>query len=253
MFQYLVGGAHGRESTSTYCLVISGIPVQVFRKKIKHLYIKVVPPEGEVRVSAPLGMSKDAVRGAVSSRLEWIRRRQQRLAAVPESRSEHNIVSGERHYFQGEPYTLNVVEHRGPAAVRAAGNATLEMKVRPGTGRSKRKAVLEQWYRQCLSEEIPGLIRRWEPVMGVQVAEWRIKRMRTRWGTCNIRDRRIWMNLELARKSPECLEYVLVHEMVHLMERRHNARFRAYMDQFLPRWRVYRERLHREPAERDPR
>ncbi len=115
--------------------------------------------------------------------------------------------------------------------------------MRPGTDAAARRAVLERWYRRMLAEEIPDLVARWEPAMGVRVAEWRIKRMKTRWGTCNIRDRRIWLNLWLARMPPECLEYVLVHEMVHLLERRHNARFRAYMDRFLPQWRMYRERL----------
>lgn len=222
--------------------------MKVVRKRIRNLYIKVVPPEGEVHVSAPLALSDEAVWQAVASRLGWIRRQQRRLRAARDNRPQQDLVSGERLYFQGRPYRLRVVERRGPAAVRDAGNATLEMTVRPGTGREQRKAVLEHWYRRRLGDEIPALVRHWEPVMGVQVAEWRIKRMKTRWGSCNIGARRIWLNLELAARPRECLEYVLVHEMVHLLERRHNARFHAYLDRFMPGWRAYRERLNEWPA-----
>lgn len=142
---------------------------------------------------------------------------------------------------------LNVVEHDGPPAVLMPNNATLEIRVRPGAGRDKREAVLAAWYRRRLYAAIPPLIAKWEPEIGVTVAEYRIKKMKTRWGSCNIDARRIWLNLELAKKPPACLEYVLVHEMVHLLERRHNDRFRRLMDRFLPQWRLHRDELNRAP------
>lgn len=228
--------------TTGYSLSVADIPVEVVHKPIKHLYIRVDPADGRVRVSAPVSMNEQSVRRAVAARLAWIRRRQQRWAGSQEE-PVHEMVSGETHRVQGSPYRLNVVETPGRAAVRIVGDDMLELRVRPGTEASGRRSVLEQWYRKLLAGEIPGLVRKWEPVLGVDVAEWRIKRMRTRWGTCNIRDRRIWLNLSLAGKPRECLEYVLVHEMVHLLERLHNARFHACMDRFMPDWRLRRDRL----------
>lgn len=225
-----------------YSIAISGIAVDVVRKPIKHLYIRVDPADGRVRVSAPSTMDEQSVRRVVAARLGWIRRRRQRLAGR-QLEPDHEIVTGETHYVQGYPYRLNVVEKPGRAAVRVVGHDTVELRARPGTDVAGRRSILERWYRQVLVDQIPGLVRKWQPVLGVDVAEWRIKRMKTRWGTCNIRDRRIWLNLALARKPRECLEYVLVHEMVHLLERQHNARFHAYMDRFMPDWRVCRERL----------
>jgi len=119
--------------------------------------------------------------------------------------------------------------------------------VRPGTTRRNREVILYRWYRQLLRDEIPKLIAKWEPVIQSNVADWGIKRMKTRWGTCNKGAGRIWINLELAKKPPSCLEYILVHEMIHLLERHHSDRFREYMDRFMPSWRRYQEELNRAP------
>lgn len=225
-----------------YTVEVSGMPVAVHRKAIKHLYIRVDRTNGAVRVSAPAAMDEPSVRQAIAARLHWIRRQQQRVReSAP---SPPAIATGETHFVQGHACMLRVVEHDGRAAVRLVDGETLELRVPSGADHARRRAVLERWYRRRLSEQIPALVQQWQPVMDVQVAEWRIKRMKTRWGTCNIRDRRIWLNLELAKRPPECLEYVLVHEMVHLLERRHNARFHAFMDRFLPDWRARRERLN---------
>jgi len=225
-----------------YAIAVAELRVEVHRKPIRHLYIRVDRGDGRVRVSAPAGMAEAAVQRAVAARLGWIRRQRQRLAARPTSPG-HAFVSGETHWVAGRRCTLRVIERRGPAAARLSGPATLELRVPPGAGRVRREAVLERWYRQSLAARVPGLIEAWQPVMGVRVAEWRIKRMTTRWGSCNIRDRRIWLSLDLAKQPVECLEYVLVHEMAHLLERRHNARFHAFMDRFLPDWRARRARL----------
>ncbi len=157
------------------------------------------------------------------------------------------MVTGESHYVGGRRYRLDVIEHDGPAAVRLRNNTTLELRVRPGTSRAQREAVLHRWYRQRLREQIPQLISKWEPEIGVTVAEWGIKKMKTRWGTCNIDARRIWLNLELAKKPAACLEYILAHEMVHLLERHHNERFQQLMDRLMPQWRLHREELNRAP------
>ncbi len=220
--------------------------VEIVRKDIRNLHVAVHPPNGRVRVSAPLRLSDDDVRLAIISRLGWIRRQQAGFHAQ-ERQSMREMVTGESHYVEGRRYRLDVVEHNGPSSVRLRNNNILELRVRPGTNRDKREAILHRWYRTRLKEQIPRLIAKWEPVIGVTVSDWGIKKMKTRWGTCTIEARRIWVNLELAKKSAQCLEYIVVHEMVHLLERHHNERFVALMDKFLPNWRLMREELNREP------
>lgn len=220
--------------------------MEVVRKDIKNLHLGVYPPNGRVRISVPLRLDDEAVRLAVISRLGWIRRRQIKFEQQ-DGQSEREMVTGESHYYLGQRYRLDVIEHDGPAVVTLPNNTTLELRVRPGTSKEKREAVLNQWYRQRLREQIPQLIAKWEQEIGVKVAECRIKKMKTRWGTCNIEARRIWLNLELAKKPASCLECILVHEMVHLLERHHNDRFHDYMDQFMPQWRLHRDELNRSP------
>ena len=233
---------------TTYNLKIQtcGIEVQVVRKDIKHLYIRVYPPHGSVRVSVPLHVTDDEVRLTVIARLEWIRRQQSRI--VPQTgRSRRAMTSGERHYVFGRQYLLELVERRGPHEVLLKNNSTLFLTVNPGTSPAKREHVLTEWYRGLLKDRIPILLEKWQSITGKDVAAWGVKRMKTRWGSCNINRRRIWLNLELAKKPEACLEYVLVHEMVHLFERYHNDNFYSYMDQFMPQWRTHRDTLNRSP------
>lgn len=237
-------------STSREQIEVSGIRVEVVRKPIKNLHLSVHPPEGRVRVSAPQRIDDEAVRLAIVSRLRWIRRHQQRFADQPRQ-SKREVVSGESHYFRGRRYRLRVTEQNGPNRVEANGNSELTMRVRPGTDIDKREQLLNDWYRQYMKELLPDLISDWQPVLGVQVADWGVKKMKTRWGSCNTQDRRVWLNLELAKKSPQCLEYVLVHEMVHLLERHHNDRFKTLMDRFMPQWRLYRDELNQAPLPRE--
>jgi predicted metal-dependent hydrolase len=231
-------------STKRHFIEVSGIQVEVVRKAIKNLHLGVYPPAGRVRVAAPSRLDDAAVRLAVVSKLGWIRRQQIRFAQQPRQ-SRREMVSGESHYFQGRRYRLRVIEENAPPRVQPKGNATLELYVRQGTDRTQRELILSQWYRRGLKAVLPGLIAKWEPVIGVKVVEWGIKKMKTKWGTCNVRARRIWLNLELAKKPPQCLEYVLVHEMVHMLERYHNDRFKALMDRFMPAWRSIQEELKR--------
>ena len=233
-------------STDRQVMDIQGVPVEVVRKDIKNLYLSVYPPNGRVRVSAPRWFSDEAILTAVVSRLGWIRRKQASFAAQ-ERQSQRDFVTGESHYVWGKRYRLEVIEQGESPRVRIRNNGWLEMRVRPETLRERREIILQEWYRDLLRARIPELIAKWESVINVDVGECRIKKMKTRWGTCNITARRIWLNLELVKKPPVCLEYVFVHEMVHLLERRHNERFRAYMDQFLPQWRLYRDELNHFP------
>ena len=216
------------------------------RKDIKNLHLGVYPPNGRVRAAVPLRLDDEAVRLAIISRLGWIRRQQERFEQQVRQ-SQREMVTGESHYFQGRRYRLDVIEQNGPAGVRLRNRTTMELRVRPGTDRDKREVVLHRWYRQWLRGQIPQLIATWEPVVGVIVADWGIKKMKTRWGTCNIEARRIWLNLELAKKPVSCLEYILVHEMIHFIERHHDERFRESMDTLMPQWRLHRDELNRAP------
>jgi predicted metal-dependent hydrolase len=220
--------------------------VEVIRKPSKNLHLSVHPPDGYVRISAPSHIDDEAVRLAIVSKLSWIRRHQRTFADQPRQ-SQREMVSGESHYFLGRRYRLNVTERSGPNRITLNGTSDLTMHLRPGTGRDRREELLYAWYRRHMKELIPGLISKWQPVIGVQVDDWGIKRMKTRWGSCNTRDHRVWLNLELAKRPLHCIEYVLVHEMVHLLERKHSDCFRELMDQFLPQWRLYRDELNQAP------
>jgi predicted metal-dependent hydrolase len=220
--------------------------IEVTRKEIKHLYIRVHRQDGRIRVSAPLRMSDAAIHEAIRRNRTWIELRRERITAQPVPKSP-TLESGSWVPLLGQPHQLSVVISSGRKGVRLRDDGILELRVRPGADRSRRAALLDSWYRAQLRDRIAELIRIWEPVMGVSVAEWGVRAMRTRWGSCNIRARRIWLNLELARRPPCCLEYVVVHEMVHLLERGHNRRFYTLMDHFLPEWRDTRAALNAVP------
>lgn len=233
-------------NTEKHHITVSGIDVDVVRKNIKNLHLGVYPPIGRVRVATPLHINDEAVRLFIISRLTWIKRQRAKFENQ-ERQSAREFVTGESHYYQGQRYLLDVTYHAGPPAVSIRNKSIMDLRVRPGSDTAERERVLLTWYRRQLKAQIPPLIARWEAILGVNVAEWRIKRMKTRWGTCNIEARRIWLNLELIKKPVSCLEYIIVHEMVHLLERHHNERFTAYMNRFLPLWQHYREELNQAP------
>ena len=230
-------------TTETHRLTVSGIRVEVVRKDIKNLHLGVYPPLGWVRVAVPLVVNDEAVRLAVIDKLGWIKRQRAKFAEQPRQ-SEREMVSGESHYVLGRRYRLRVHEVDAPARVALRGIASLDLFVRPGTRVEQREAVLMRWHREQLNTLIPPLLAKWQPIIGVRAADWGIKKMKTKWGTCTPKARRIWFNLELAKKPAMCLEYIAVHELVHLLERNHTERFTALMDGFLPNWRVCRETLN---------
>ena len=227
-------------------IVVSGVPVQIVRKAIKNLHLGVYPPQGRVRVASPLAVTDESVRLAVVGKLGWIKRQQARFKAQPRQ-SEREMVSGESHYFLGRRYRLRVIRGDGAARVELRNKSTLNLHVRPAMSAGQRERVLQRWYRRQLRELLPALLEKWQPLLGVRVADWGIKKMKTKWGTCNIEARRIWLNLELAKKPVLCLEYILVHELAHLIERNHNDRFVSLMNKHLPQWRLYRHELNSAP------
>jgi len=230
-------------SSDTHQIKVSGLTVDVVRKDIKNLHLAVYPPAGRVRVAAPLRVSDEAVRLAIVSRLGWIKKQKSKFTSQARQ-SEREYVSGESHYFQGQRYRLRVIYQVGAPRVAIRNRSTIDLYVREGSDREQRERVMLAWYRQHLKEQLPSLIEKWKPVLGVSVADWRVKQMKTKWGTCNTKAGRIWLNLELAKKSAQCLEYIVVHEMVHLLERHHNDRFTELMSKYMPQWRLHRDELN---------
>jgi predicted metal-dependent hydrolase len=233
-------------STDRSRIDVSGIAVEVVRKEIKNLHVGVYPPDGRVRVAAPLRVDDENVRLAVVDKLGWIRRKRNELRSQARQ-SKREMVTGESHYVLGRRLLLKVVEKEGRPDVRRVNNKTLELQVRPGTDAEGRERVLYRWYRDLLRQHVPGLIDEWEARVGVSVEYWGVRRMKTKWGSCNPDQRRIWLNSELAKRPLTCLEYVLVHEMVHLIERKHDERFVALMEALMPSWRLRRDELNSGP------
>ena len=235
--------ASSRRSREGRQTQIDGLPVEIVRKPITRLRLAILPPDGRIRVSVPHGVPEAVVRAFVTEHRDWIVEKRGVVVARARLRTPE-MVEGATHHVWGERRILRVRERPGRPSVVADDAGGLVLCVAPGTSPEGRRAALERWQRAELEAAIPALIARWEPVVGRQVAEWRIRKMRTRWGSCNPRARRIWLSLELASRPPECLEYVLVHEMVHLLEASHDARFYRLMDGFMPDWRRHRATLN---------
>ncbi len=225
---------------------LGDIVVDVVLKDIKNVHLSVYPPNGKVRIAAPSRMSMDTIRIYTISKLAWIKKQQQKFKSqVREAPREY--LNKEGHYFLGKRYLLKVIEHNAPPEVHVK-HKTIELYVRPGTDMQKKHTIMEAWYREQLKELVPPIITKWEKVMKVSPNEFAVKKMKTKWGTCTRESKRIWLNLELAKKPFQCMEYIVVHEMVHLLERNHNERFVAYMDKFLPEWRELKNELNRLPV-----
>jgi len=232
-------------STANAYLTVRGIDIDVIYKDIKNLHIGVYPPLGRVRVAAPNRLDDDQVRLAVIQRLPWIKRQRDKLRSA-ERQSEREMITGESHYVWGIRRRLKVVERPGRAHFEIDGER-LVLYVPADTPPDKRRIYLDQWYRDQLRQEIPDLIAKWEQTLDVTVPKWTIRRMKTKWGSCNRETRHIWFNAELAKKHPGCLEYIVVHEMTHYFERNHGERFTSLMDQHLPDWRSRRDQLNESP------
>ncbi|MDF2155005.1 SprT family zinc-dependent metalloprotease [Vibrio sp. CAU 1672] len=231
-------------------LTISGMELTVNRKDIKNLHISVLPPDGMVRVSVPLKMSEQAIRLAVISKLAWIKKQKAEFASQLRQ-SDREMLYGESHYLWGHRYLLDIEFSQGKHSVVKASSKKLLLTVSEKTTHDKRLKLLNDFYRQEVKDHTEQLLEKWQRRLGVEALDWGVKKMKTKWGSCNISSKRIWLNSELAKKPPECLEYILLHELVHLLERHHNERFKALMDKHLPDWRERRDLLNRLPLAHD--
>jgi predicted metal-dependent hydrolase len=225
---------------------LGNITIDVVRKDIKNVHLSVHPPSGRVTISAPSRMTLDTLRVFAISKLAWIRQQQHKLQEQ-ERETQREYLDRESHYAWGRRYLLKVIETDQRVSVELS-HGRIVFRVHPETTRVKRQAILEEWYREQIKQAVPPLFAKWAPIIGVLVVpRLYVQRMKTKWGSCNSRARNIRLNTELAKKPRECLEYVVVHEMLHLLEATHNRRFVALMDQFMPKWQFYRDSLNHLP------
>lgn len=224
-------------------LVMSDLEVQTVRKNIKNIHIGVYPPNGRVRIAAPLRTTDDTIRLIVLSKIPWIRKQQDKFARQ-QRETPREYVSGESHYFLGQRYILNVIQGPYRPKILIVGKKRMNMFVCPDASQAERSRIMEKFYRRELRKMLESEIKKWEEKLGVYAKEVNIKRMKTKWGSANTNERRIWFNLELAKKSQNCLSYVVLHELTHLIERHHNEHFKEIITSMMPNWKLYRAELN---------
>lgn len=227
-------------------MIVSGIDIQVVKKDIKNLHIAVYPPDGQVRVTIPSHVTEENVRLAILSKLGWIKQKQKDFSNQPRQ-SEKKYLTGEYHYFQGKRYYLELLNSDGKPEIRTFKSGKIKMFVRRDAKIETKEKLLNNWYRNELKQLIPGLLKKWQPIVGKEAAFCGVRKMKTKWGSCNTTKAHIWINLELAKKPIECLEYIIVHELTHLHERHHNIRFKRLLEDFMPEWRSIRNILDKSP------
>jgi predicted metal-dependent hydrolase len=230
----------------TESLDLGGIKVEVSFKDIKNVHLSVYPPNGRVRISAPKRMSRDRLRIFAISKVGWIKQ-QQRKFLEQERETPREYLNLESHYLWGRRYLLRLIESEKAPLVEIQ-HSRLLLRVPEGANQQKMSQIVAQWYRNQMRAAVPPMIAKWTLAMGVTVRGFYLQQMKTKWGSCNHRAGTIRLNTELAKKPKECLEYVVVHEMVHLLEHTHNARFISIMDRFMPHWRLRRDQLNRLPV-----
>ncbi|PWH17656.1 MAG: metal-dependent hydrolase [Anaerolineae bacterium] len=228
----------------TYVLTIDGIPIEVCQKAVKNLNLRIYPPNGEVRLSAPLTLNKEQICRFLNQKVKWIRRKQAEIRQQAQSQPTALQPFAEFEIL-GQKFIIRQGSRAGKPRFRKVDSELIEITVGKGSSKAAILRLVEEMEIEMLKAQIPPLIEKWQSLMEVQVKEWRLRRMKTRWGSCNVRAQRIWLNRELAKKPLECLEYVIVHEMTHLLERNHNARFYQWMDRFLPNWRALKAMLRK--------
>jgi predicted metal-dependent hydrolase len=226
-------------------LKLGDLAVDVVLKDIKNVHLSVHPPTGRVRIAAPPRTSLDTLRVFAISKLGWIKRQQKKLREQ-ERETPREYLDRESHYVWGKRYLLKVVEEAAAPKVELK-HSTMIVRVRLGTNDEAKEAIVARWYREQIKAAVPALLAKWEPMVGVTVGHVFVQKMKTKWGSCNAGTRSVRLNTDLAKKPVQCLEYIVVHELVHLLERRHNDRFTALMDRYLSHWRQFRKLLNTAP------
>jgi len=225
-----------------YTIKLGQIEIIVCRKKVQNLRLTVFPGDGTVKISSPVYTSNKIIKSFILSKMKWIEKQQEKFS-LQERPTIYHYVRGENHFYLGKLYTLEIIYSKSKQGVTLDGDSLI-LSVRPGSNEDKRKRILNEWYRGVLKEQIPVIIDNWAKIIGDKPLEWGVKNMKTRWGSCNTQAKRIWLSLKLAEKSIQCLEYVVIHEMVHLLERGHGKAFILHMDRVIPDWRSKKKQLN---------
>jgi len=224
---------------------VSDITVDVIRKDIKNIHLTIYPPNGRIKVSVPLKVDDESLRLFIVSKMGWIKKKLKELADQ-DRQSIRKYVSGENHYYWGKRYILNVIFQKAPLANKVVirNKKYLDLYIRENSSQQIRKNALYSWYRSELKKEIPTLVAKWEKKLDVSLLDWGVRSMKTKWGTCNTIAKRIWLNLELVKKPYQCLDYIVLHEILHLIERTHSDRFNLLMEKYFPNWKSVRKELN---------
>lgn len=225
-------------------LQLGSVEALIVRKSVKNLHLSVLPPDGWVRITAPQNMNDDAIRTLIALRLPWIKKQQAKFSGQ-QRQTKRDYVGGESHYFLGKRYKLEVVYKDEPSKVTMKGKSKIVLQCRPKATTKKRQEIMANWYREELHSVVDELITKWQKKVGVKVSSWNIKQMKTRWGTCNHEKAKILLNLELAKKPIACIEYVVVHELVHLIEKKHSEKFVALVAKYISKWKSLKDELNR--------
>ena len=223
---------------------LDDVEAEVAHKRIRNIHLRVLPPDGKVRISAPFRTKNEVIYKFAYSNLDWIKK--QRIRISNNTHESFQYVNQETHYFRGRKYQLKVQEKKGRPVVQLL-NDEIFLQVPEGAEMETRRAALQDWYHLQLEILIPPLITKWESILNVSVDRFSIRSMKTRWGSCTPKTRSIRINLELIKRAPECLEYIVVHELVHLLEASHNNKFKTLMNKFYPKWKFYRKELRSLP------
>lgn len=221
---------------------VGNIEIEVIKKDIKNLHLGVYPPDGRVRIASPNFMNDDDIRLYAISKFHWIKAQQEKFKNQ-ERQSAREFHAGESIYYFGERYILKTIESN-QNRINLTSNNTIEFYTKPDTTEKKKNELFTEWYRTNLKEKAEPLILKWIEKTGITINDWNIKKMKTKWGTCNIEEKRIWLNLELAKKPIRCIEYIILHELIHLKHRHHNHYFTTELEQFMPNWKFYKDELN---------
>ena len=222
---------------------VNKIAVEVEWKDIKNIHLTVYPPDARVHISAPMSMQLDSIRLYIITKLEWINKRIEMIRNQARQ-TEREYVSGENHYYKGIRYRLNVIYQQAPPVVLINGTQFIDLYVREGSAIDKRAEIMREWYRAELKDTLKPMVEKWEELLLVKAKCWEVKQMKTLWGSCNHKTQRIIFNLELIKKPTHCIEYIVAHEMTHLVERLHNSKFTAILDTHIPTWRMLKDELN---------
>jgi predicted metal-dependent hydrolase len=229
----------------TETIELGDITIAVTRKNIKHVHLSVHPPAGRVTLVAPVGTRLEVARAYIISKLGWIRDQQAKLLGQARE-TPRQFIERESHYLWGRRYLLSVVEEDTRPSVHLS-HRKITLTVRPGSSAEKREEVMHEWHKTLLHKAVPPLIRKWQAKLGVTVSGYFLQRMKTKWGSCNHREGNIRLNTELVKKPKDLLEYVVIHEIAHLVEPTHSERFVAILNEYYPTWREARQELNELP------